>query len=342
MAIGSSRNKAPQAQIAFESAIGSGGGFEVGPLPFQPVVIDFSERIIIPADVADVPFFGFVSQVIQSGWIAVQTVGDHICFPEGGGISKGDVQGAAGIFGGPSGREEPTLEGIEFGVFSGPNPSFLASNTELGLIGEEPLMRAEGDLQGSEILMEIQSDLVIPSGDGVVRDVYPIDLFHDLSDLGRGNGVDHGEVGDQGQSVFGEVHFVPGKRDSQMVGVNGLDGVGGDVEDFSRQRDIDLVGAVSFSLGGVSVTSEPIAVGEMFEDGHVGAAFRAGMRGILFGLSGSTGDKLMSALGIFASVTLLAMKRVFAELVGLAFAPWTEDRVKIRHNNSFRYGSNRV
>ena len=124
MAIGSSSNKAPQAQIAFESAIGAGGGFEVGPLPFQPVVIDLGDRIIIPADVADVSFFGFVPQVIQSRRIAVQTIGDHVCLPEGGGISKGNVQGAAGILGGPSGREEPTLEGIKFGVFSGPDPFF--------------------------------------------------------------------------------------------------------------------------------------------------------------------------------------------------------------------------
>jgi hypothetical protein len=342
MAIGSSSNKAPQAQIAFESAIGAGCGFEVGPLPFQPVIVDLGEWIIVPTDVADVSFFGFVSQVIQSRGIAVQTVGYHVCLPETRGISEGDVQGATGILCRPSGREEPTLEGIELGVFSGPDPSFLASNAELGLIGKEPFMRAEGDLQGAEILMEVQGDLVIPSGDGVVRDVYTIELFHDLSYLRSGNGVDHGEVGDQSQGVLGEVHFVPGKRDSQLVNINSLNRVAGNMEDFSGQRHIDLVGALSISLGVVLVASEPIAVGEMFEDSHGRAAFRTGVRGILFGFSDSARDELMSALEIFASVTLLAMKRVFSELVGFAFAPWTENRLKIGHNNSFRYGSSRV
>ena len=203
-------------------------------------------------------------------------------------------------------------------------------------------MGAEGDLQGSEILMEVQSDLVIPSGDGVVRDIYTIELFHDLSYLRSGSGVDHGKVGDQGQGVLGEVHFVPGERDSQLVNINGLNGVSGDMEDFSGQRHIDLVGALSFSLGGVPVASEPVAVGEMFEDGHVGAAFRADMGGILFWFSNSARDKLMSAVGIFASIALFFVQGVFTELPGLAVALWAENRVKIRHNNSFRYGSNRV
>ncbi len=260
MAIGSSSDKAPQAQITFESAIGGGRGFEVGPLSFQTVVVELCERIIIPADVADMTFFGFISQVIQSGWIAMQPIGNHVCLPEGRGVGKGDVQGAAGILGGTSGREEPGLDGIEFGVFSGPDPSFLTSDTELGLIGEEPLMRAEGYLQGSEISMEVQGHLVRPSGDGVMGDVYAKELLEDLNDLGGGDGMDYDEVGCQGQGVFGEVHFVPGKGDGQMVSIDSLDGVGGDVEDLSGQRDIDLVGALSFSLGVVSVAAESISV----------------------------------------------------------------------------------
>ena len=203
-------------------------------------------------------------------------------------------------------------------------------------------MRAEGDLQGSEILMEVQGDLVCPSGDGVMRDVHTIELFHDLNDLCCGNGVDQGKVGDQGQGVFGEVHFVPGERNGQPANIDGLDRVGGDMEDFPGQRDIDLVGALAFSLGVVSVASKPVAIGKVFEDGHGGAAFRAGMGGILFGRSASARDKLMSAFGIFASETLVAMKGVFSELVGLALAPWTKNSVMVSHKNSFRYGSNRV
>ena len=82
MAIGSSSDKAPQAQVTFESAIGSGRGLEVGPLSFQAVVVDLGQRIIIPTDVAAMPFFGFISQIIQGGWIAVQAIGNHICFSQ--------------------------------------------------------------------------------------------------------------------------------------------------------------------------------------------------------------------------------------------------------------------
>jgi hypothetical protein len=138
------------------------------------------------------------------------------------------------------------------------------------------------------------------------------------------------------------VHFVPGKKDGQTVIINGLDGVGGDMEDFPGQRDIDLVGALSFSLGVVSVASEPIAIGEVFEDGHIGAAFRAGMGGILFGRSGFARHELMSAFGLFASVALFFVYRVFAEPPCLAMTPWAENSGLVSHKNSFRYGSNRV
>ncbi len=185
--------------------------------------------------------------------------------------------------------------------------------------------------------MEIQGNFVCPAGDSVMRDVYSIELFHDLDDLGSGDGMHHGKVGDQGQSVSGKVHFVPAKGDCQCMGLNGLDWIMGDLKGLAWQGHIALMLALSFSFGVVSVATEPIAIREALEDGHAAAAFWADMRRILPWRSYSAGDKLMSAVRIFAAVTLFMMMWVFAKLPSVAVTFWAEHLFSYSHKNSFRY-----
>ena len=122
-----------------------------------------------------------------------------------------------------------------------------------------------------------------------------------------------------------------------MVNIDGLDWIMSDLKGLAGQRDINLMSALSFSLGVVSVASEPIAIGEVLEDGHAGAAFWANMRRILLWRSHSAGDKLMSAVGILAAVTLFLMIWVFTKLPGMGVTFWAENLLSYSHKNSFRY-----
>lgn len=173
-------------------------------------------------------FFCVVSEVIESAGVRMESVGDDVGLTQRGRVFKGDVEGAAGVFCTSARGDEPCLQGVEAGVFTGPEPAFLASNAELGFVDEEAFMIGVRHGERAEVLVEIKSEFMRPTSDGIMRDGDIKQLHKDVSDLGRWDGMADGEVGDERDHRFREFHFVPIEGNGQVEAVEALDGIRGD------------------------------------------------------------------------------------------------------------------
>lgn len=98
VAVSAAGHETPEAEIAFEAPEGSSGGFEVGPLTFEAIVVDEDFGIRLPADVADVEALGVVEQVVESAGVRPEAISDDISFSQRRRVFEGDVEGAASIF----------------------------------------------------------------------------------------------------------------------------------------------------------------------------------------------------------------------------------------------------
>lgn len=93
----------------------------------------------------------------------------------------------------------------------------------------------------SEVLMEVEGELVAPACDGVVGDMDVVELVEDVNDHWCWQRVNNEEIGDEGDDGAREVHFVPVEGDGQGDVVETLDGIGGDVEGAAGKREIDFM-----------------------------------------------------------------------------------------------------
>ena len=71
-----------------------------------------------------------------------------------------------------------------------------------------------------------------PAGDGVVRDVEVIKIFHESGKLIGGDGMKDSKVKGEGDGRFIEGHFRPGEFDGE-IGLDAIDGVVSDSKRFA-------------------------------------------------------------------------------------------------------------
>jgi hypothetical protein len=122
------------------------------------------------------------------------------------------------------------------------------------------------------------------------------------------------------------------ERDRQVEVFEGLERVFGNLKGFSRERDVDLVCAFSVALGVVSIAAEAVAIGQMFEDTHLGAALGAGKGWILLLPLGFVWDELIATvLEVLAPVLLLVRWWVDSVLPGVTVTFWASDMIVLNH-----------
>ena len=72
--------------------------------------------------------FCFIAEVIECTGVAVKAVGDDVSFFKSRGCREGDIEGASTELCRALRGEEPSLQGIEFGIFAEPDPAFFPSD----------------------------------------------------------------------------------------------------------------------------------------------------------------------------------------------------------------------
>jgi len=314
-----------QAEIAFESSEGPGAGLEIGPLSFQAVVVGLLEERLDDA----MTVFGD-TDILQGTDVAPQAIGENLGLFHLWGMVQSHEEGIArGLRVAPRGEVMSEVD-IVSGDIGQPEPSFVSPTLELSFIGEDAGFSAPffgDDGEGSAFFSKEEGGLVTPSGDGVVGDVDAEDIVKSGDDSGSGHGTEEGEIESECDRGGREFHFAPVEHgvdfpsdESDLLGFeDGVEGVP------SGEGDVDFVSTFPFPFGVVAIASETESVTQVFEDGHVGAAFGTDDFGIFADAWGSSRDELMAAGGVFATVSLGLGLRIATIAVDVSAAAGTTD-----------------
>lgn len=309
-----------ETEVAFEASEGSCSGFEVRPFSFQAVVVrELKERLVNEV------FVGFDAEVAESAYITPETVGEDFSglHMRRSGIGHGEgVSRALRIA--PRGEVMPEVGVVSRDVVE-PEPSFVPAAFELSFVCEDSWFSPSlfrGESKFAALIGEEEGGFVGPTRDRVVGDFDAVQVNEDSDDRRRRQGAEEGEVDSDSDSGGGEIHFVPVEEGLKFsLYKANLFWVSDSMDRVSaRERDIDFVRAPALALGVMPVAAEAERVGEVFEDAHTGTALRADDFWVFSDSGRTTWDELVTAVRIFAAVSLRIGFGFEPEAVGIAAA----------------------
>jgi hypothetical protein len=323
-----------QSQVTFETAEGSGSGFEIGPFSFEGVVVGVLEERFV-----DQVLFGVDAEVLEGADVTPESVGEDVGFAHFGGGVIGHGEGVACGLGVASGGEVVTEVGVISRDIDEPEPAFFAHALELGFVGEESGFSAAffgDDGQLAAFVGQQEGGFVTPACDGVVGDLEAIEVAESVGDGRGGHGAEEREVEGQGDGGGRELHPVPMEKELDLATDEAdVFRVHHEVEGFiPGQGDVDLVRAAMVSFCVMPVAAESQGIAEVLEDAHGRATFGANDLRILRDSAWAVRDKLSPTSGGFAAIPLQPPVRITTEAIDLPAAPGTPNiQATFRHTN---------
>lgn len=209
-------DKGHLSDVAFESPEGLCADVEVGPFSFERVVVWGFEE----GDVTDM--FRIIDVEISHGRrIAPESIREELgsleCWGEV--VCHGDK--IASTFGGATFGEISSEHKVVFSAVAHPEPPLLSTDAALGLIGIESRLSSwflRYVSEPSGFLRDQKCGLVMPSGDGIMRDVDAVDIPESACDLSGGHCFTEGVVEGERDRCGSEAHAVPMEDGIDCIG----------------------------------------------------------------------------------------------------------------------------